>query len=68
MIKFMHNGIPWRRAAKATLRVALNGTGTVLICTGRVLYTCGRHLKACAAKLNADTPATDLESAPEAVG
>ncbi|MEO6786969.1 MAG: hypothetical protein ABI318_12625 [Chthoniobacteraceae bacterium] len=67
MIKFMHNGIPWRRVAKATLRAALNGTGTVLTCTGRTLHCCGVHLKACAAKLNADMPAPDHEPAPEAL-
>ena len=67
MFKFIHH-IPWRRAAKTTLRAALHGTGAMLVCTGRTLHSCGVHLKACAAKLNAETPATDLESAPEAVG
>ena len=66
MIKCIHR-IPWRRAAKAVLRAALNGTGTVLTGTGRTLHCCGVHLKACAAKLNADTSATDLEPATEAV-
>ena len=62
MFKFICTGIPWCRIAKATLRAALNGTGTVLTCTGRTLHCCCVHLKACAAKLSADSPA------PEAVG
>lgn len=68
MFKFICTRIPWRRAAKAALRAALNGTGTVLTCTGRTLHCCGVHLKACAAKLNTESPAADIEAAPEAVG
>ena len=68
MFKFICTGIPWRRTAKATLRIALNGTGTVLICTGRVLYTCGRQLTACAANIKAGSSEIDPGAAPQAAG
>ena len=61
-----HTTHPFRRAAFATLRFTLNGTGLLLTGTGTALQFCGSRLSALAARIGETT--TRSSGSPESSG